>query len=104
MQIGRVIGNVVSTVKTGKIEGLPLMLVQHLDENFEAMPKSYVCTDTVNAKMGETVLTCSSSSSRFTDQTKGTCTDNTIVAIIDLVSMNRNDVFRKDRDENGDQA
>lgn len=99
MQIGKVIGNVVSTIKTGKIKGIPLLLVNHLNENLEPTLKTYVCTDTVNARMGETVLTCSSSSSRFTDKTRGTCTDHTIVAIVDFVTTKKLDIYRKDRDE-----
>jgi len=99
MQIGKVIGNVVSTIKTGKVKGIPLLLVNHLNENLEPTSKTYVCTDTVSAKMGETVLTCSSSSSRFTEKTRGTCTDHTIVAIIDIITAKKSDIFRKDRDE-----
>jgi ethanolamine utilization protein EutN len=95
MQLGIVVGNVVSTVKTGKVEGLPLLIVEHLDETLKTTSKIVVCTDTVNAKHGEIVLTCSSSSSRFTEKTRGVCTDNTIVAIVDGVSKGKKYIYKK---------
>jgi microcompartment protein CcmK/EutM len=95
MQFGKVIGNVVSTVKRGKVEGLPLLIVRHLDENLEEMEKTVISTDTVNAKLGEIVLTCSSSSARLTTRTKGVCTDNTIVAIVDIVSCGKVNKYKK---------
>jgi microcompartment protein CcmK/EutM len=95
MFLGKVIGNVISTQKTGKVEGLPLLVVQQLDENLHPIPKTFACTDTVNAKSGEVVLTCSSSSARQTKKTKEVCTDNTIIAIVDIVSSQRNELYRK---------
>ena len=95
MQLGKVIGNVVSTVKTGKKEGLPLLIVEHLDETLRSTAKTVVCTDTVNAKHGEIVLTCASSSSRFTKKTRGVCTDNTIVAIVDGVAEGKKYIYQK---------
>ena len=95
MQLGIVTGNVVSTVKTGKSEGLPLLIVSHVDENLQPTSRSVICTDTVNARHGEIVLTCSSSSSRFTEKTRGVCTDNTIVAIVDGVAMNKKYTYQK---------
>lgn len=95
MQLGKVIGNVVSTVKTGKTEGLPLMIVQQLDEKLKPLAKYYVCTDTVNARHGEIVLTCSSSSARFTAQTRDVCTDHSIIAIVDTISSDKKDIYSK---------
>lgn len=93
MQLGKVIGNVVSTVKTGKTEGLALIIVEQLDEKLESLAKYYVCIDTVGSKHGDVVLTCSSSSARFTSQTKDVCTDNSIVAIVDTISSEKKDIY-----------
>ncbi len=95
MQIGKVIGTVVSTVKTGRVQGLPLLIVQPLDENLKDSSKAIVCTDTVNAKHGEIVLVCSSSSARCTDKTRGACTDSSIVAIVDAVSYGKHSLYLK---------
>ncbi len=95
MYLGKVIGNVVSTVKTGQTEGMPLMIVQQLDEQLNPLENFYVCTDTVNARHGEIVLTCSSSSARYTARTKGCCTDNSIIAIVDTISGGKKDIYSK---------
>ena len=95
MQFGKVIGSVISTQKTGKIKGLRLLVVNHLDENLKSTGKSYVCIDTVNSKAGDVVLTCSSSSARMTAMTKGVCTDNSIIGIVDIISSKKKDVYKK---------
>ena len=95
MQFGKVVGNIVSTRKTGNIRGLRLVVIQHLDENLKPLPKTYACVDTVKAKFGDIVLTCSSSSARMTAITRGVCTDNTIVALVDLISSQNRDIYKK---------
>jgi microcompartment protein CcmK/EutM len=86
LQLGKVIGNVVSVKKVENLSGLKLMVVDYLDDNMNAKGKSTVCVDTVSAGKGDIVLLCSSSSARLTEQTKDVCTDNTIVGIVDSVS------------------
>ena len=95
MKLGLVIGNVVSTVKKGKTEGLPLLIVDALDENMQRTGKTVVCSDTVNARHGEIVLICGSSSSRCTAKTEGTCTDIAIVAIVDEVAGGKTAWYQK---------
>ena len=86
MQLGKVIGNVVSVKKVDNLTGLKLMVVDYLDEELNTKGKSIVCIDTVSAGKGDLVLLCSSSSARLTADTKNVCTDNTIVGIVDSVS------------------
>lgn len=86
MFLGKVIGTVVATSKTGKTEGLRILVVEKLDEALQPTGKTQACTDTVKTKKGDIVLTCSSSSARKTSITQGVCTDNTIVAIVDTIS------------------
>ena len=94
MKFGKVIGQVVSTRKAGRVEGLRLLVVRTLDSDLKPTKKIDTCVDTVNAGMGDVVLTCSSSSARSTKLTKDVCTDNTIVAIVETVTVNRSDVYR----------
>ncbi len=96
MQFGKVIGNVISTSKTKCGVGLPLLVIQLLDEKLRPHGKTIVCTDAMNARQGDIVLTCGSSSARMTEQTKSVCTDNTIVAIVEIVSKSKEDVYKKD--------
>ncbi len=95
MQFGKVIGNVVSTRKTGKTISHRILVVRHLDENLKPLKKTYACIDTVNARIGDIVLTCSSSSARMTAVTRGVCTDNSIIGIVDIVSKSKKNVYRK---------
>ena len=95
MQLGRVIGNVVSVQKESNLVGLKLMVVDYLNENLQSIGKSIVCTDTVSAGSGDVVLLCSSSSARLTKLTKDVCTDNSIVGIVDSISSSKNTMYQK---------
>lgn len=95
MQFGKVIGQVISTQKTGKIRGLRLLIVETLDENLKTSGKILTSTDTVNARVEDIVLLCSSSSARMTSMTKDVCTDNTIVGIVEIISSDRNDWYKR---------
>jgi ethanolamine utilization protein EutN len=83
MKLGVVIGNVVSTRKAGKMEGLKLLLVRYLNDEYAPTGVTAVCVDTVGAGTGEVVLLCGSSSARLPEATKNTATDTAIVAIVD---------------------
>lgn len=95
MQFGKVIGNVVSSSKSGRLEGLRLAVVHCLDEALAPLPKRIVCTDTANSRPGDIVLTCGSSSARLTDATRDVCTDSSIVGVVDIISSGKRDLYRK---------
>ena len=56
MQIGRVVGTVVSTQKNKKLEGAKLLLVQPLTLEGEAKGVAVLAIDSVGAGVGERVL------------------------------------------------
>jgi ethanolamine utilization protein EutN len=56
MQIGRVVGTVVSTQKNQKLEGAKLLLVQPLTLEGEARGVPVLAIDSVGAGVGERVL------------------------------------------------
>lgn len=95
MKLARVIGNVVATRKEGNMDGLSMRIVSYLDGSLKDTGKTAACVDTVNAGVGDMVLLCSSSSARFTTLTRSTATDNTIVGIVDSVSLERKDVYNR---------
>ncbi len=95
MKLGKIIGKVVSTRKEGNVNSLKILVVDYLDENLVATGKTAACIDTVNAGEGDVVLLCSSSSARETKTTKSVCTDNSIVGIVDSISVGRNNVYKK---------
>jgi microcompartment protein CcmK/EutM len=95
MKLGKVIGNVVSTRKEGNITGLKILVVSYLDENLIDTKKTAACIDTVSAGEGDIVLLCSSSSARITKMTRNVASDNTIVGIIDAISMGSKYTYKK---------
>ena len=95
MLIAKVIGTTVSTIKDEKIVGRKLLIVRQTDETGEPFGKPYVAVDTVNAGVGDLVLTASGSSARQTDITKDRPVDAVIMAMIDSLEVDGNVTFRK---------
>ena len=83
MQIARVIGNVVSTVKNVSLNGRKLLIVQTLDADLKAKGKPMIALDTVGAGVGELVFWCRGKEAWFPFKRDETPTDCTIVGIID---------------------
>ena len=97
MLIARVIGTTVSTIKDPKLPGQKLLIVRQTDEHGEAFGKPYVAIDTVDAGVGDLVLTAAGSSARQTAITKDTPVDAVIMSIVDSLAVDDEVVFRKSR-------
>ena len=95
MKLGIVIGNVVASRKSGKMEGRKILVVRYLNEEMAETAVAHACIDTVDAGAGDVVLVCASSSARLTAATKGVPTDSAIVGIVDTVSSGTGDIYRK---------
>ena len=83
MQIARVIGTVVSTVKNKPLEGRKILIVQTLDADLKAKGRPMVALDAVGAGIGELVFWCRGKEASFPFKRDETPTDCTIVGIID---------------------
>lgn len=83
MQIARVIGTVVSTVKNQTLEGRTFLIVQTLDADLNDKGKPQVALDAVGAGVGELVFWCRGKEASFPFKRDETPTDCTIVGIID---------------------
>jgi ethanolamine utilization protein EutN len=97
MKLGIVIGNVVSTKKVENNGGLKMLVVNYLSDELVDTKKTAVCIDTVSAGAGDVVLLCSSSSARLTAMTGRAVTDNTIVGIVDAISVDNVYTYQKSR-------
>ena len=97
MLIARVIGTTVSTIKDPKLTGQKLLIVRQTDEYGESFGKPYVAIDTVDAGVGDLVLTAAGSSARQTATTKDTPVDAVIMSIIDSLQVDGEWVFKKSR-------
>jgi microcompartment protein CcmK/EutM len=83
MQIARVIGTVVSTVKNESLHGRKFLLVQTLDADLKAKGTPMIALDAVGAGEGELVFWCRGKEASFPFKRDETPTDCTIVGIID---------------------
>ena len=83
MQIARVIGTVVSTIKNESLHGRKLLLVQTLDADLEERGKPMIALDSVGAGVGELVFWCRGKEASFPFKRDETPTDCTIIGIID---------------------
>lgn len=97
MVLAKVVGNVVSTSKEPKIEGVKFLLLEKVDPATMKGKGDYVVAmDAVGAGVGELVFYVSGSSSRMTVVTEGKPSDAAITAIVDLVDLDGKTVYRKD--------
>lgn len=86
MQIGRVVGTVVSTQKNEKLEGAKLLLVQPLTLDDEPRGVALLAIDAVGAGVGEKVLVViEGKSAGEAIGKKGAAVDAAIVGIVDVV-------------------
>ncbi|NUM52895.1 MAG: EutN/CcmL family microcompartment protein [Candidatus Hydrogenedentes bacterium] len=83
MQIGRIVGTVVSTAKEPSLEGRKLLIVKTLDIDARETGGYVVAVDAVGAGAGEVVLVASGSSARLTEATRDRPSDAVIMAIVD---------------------
>jgi ethanolamine utilization protein EutN len=83
MQLARVIGTVVSTVKNDSLEGRKIMVVQTLNPDLSPKGKPMVALDAVGAGIGELIFWCRGKEASFPFKRDDTPTDCTIVGIVD---------------------
>ena len=72
-----------------------MLILRQSDEHGVVSGKPYVAVDTVDAGIGDLVLTAAGSSARQTDITKDTPVDAVIMSVIDSLEVEGETVFRK---------
>jgi microcompartment protein CcmK/EutM len=87
MLLGRVIGNVVATMKNTSLLGQRLLLVQPVDRHGHDKGKVLVALDSVGAGAGETVYWCRGKEASFPFLPVEVPTEATIVGIVDVVNI-----------------
>jgi ethanolamine utilization protein EutN len=83
MQLARVIGTVVATVKNESLNGRTLLIIQSLNKDLLPQGKPLVAVDSVGAGIGELVFWCRGKEASFPFKREDTPTDCTIVGIVD---------------------
>lgn len=95
MLIAKVIGTTIATIKDEKLVGRKLLILRQTDEHGVPTGRPYVAVDTLDAGVGELVLTCAGSSARQTNITKDTPVDAVVMAVIDSLEVEGQATFRK---------
>ena len=83
MNLGKVVGTVVSTKKESTLNGIRFLLVRLVDTEGKETSAFVVAADAMGAGPGEMVLTAAGSSARQTTMTDKKPVDNVIMAIVD---------------------
>ncbi|MCH7664267.1 MAG: EutN/CcmL family microcompartment protein [Chloroflexi bacterium] len=94
MRIAKVVGTTVSTIKDEKLTGRKLLILLPTDETGAANGKPYVAVDTLDAGVGDLVLTAHGSGGRQTSITKDSPVDAVIMAVIDHLVVGGEVVYR----------
>lgn len=87
MQLGEVVGTLVSTRKDPRMVGLKFLVVRNVDAEMRPQGGYAVAVDTVGAGLGDVVLHVAGSSARMTEQTQDRPVDACIMAIVDTVEI-----------------
>jgi microcompartment protein CcmK/EutM len=97
MVLARVVGNVVSTRKEPKIEGIKFLMLEKVNpETLKGLGDYVVAMDGVGANIGEIVFYVAGSSARMTSVTEGRPADATITAIVDAIDIRGEYVYHKE--------
>jgi microcompartment protein CcmK/EutM len=98
MEIGRVVGTVVSTIKSSGLNSFKLLVVTPVavveEMTTPDRAAAYVAVDLVGAGEGEVVLVTRGSAARIPDATN-VPTDAAIIAVVDTVQIGSENAYSK---------
>ena len=99
MLLARVVGTVVSSHKSEKLEGIKFLLLENIDPvTMQGKGGYVVAMDAVGAGEGEIVFFVAGSSARLTAVTEGKPADATIIAIVDAIEKDGQFTYQKASD------
>ena len=87
MLLGRIIGNVVCTMKDPALVGQKLLIVQPLDRKGRDKGRPVIALDAVGAGAGETIYWCRGKEASFPFLPANLPTEATVVGIVDSVNI-----------------
>lgn len=89
MFLGKVIGNVVCTMKNDALEGKKILIVQPIGRDGRSTGKPVIALDSIGAGAGETVYWCRGREASFAWYPTEVPTETTIIAIVDRIDTSR---------------
>ncbi len=96
MRIAKVIGTTISTIKDEALKGRKLLILRQTNEGGETYGQPYVAVDTLDAGIGDLVLTAHGSGGRQTYLTRNSPVDAVIMAVIDHMELGGEVTYRKE--------
>ena len=87
MQLARVVGEVVSTVKDPNLRGIALLILQPISPTKEPVGRTLVALDSVGAGVGEAVFFVRGREAAYPFYPAEPPTDASIVGIVDAVDV-----------------
>jgi microcompartment protein CcmK/EutM len=96
MELAVVQGSVVATIKTERLKGHKLLILNITGPDTKPTNTFVVAVDTVGAGVGEMVLIARGSSARQTADLATVPTDASIIAIVDAIEWDGRMVFQKE--------
>jgi ethanolamine utilization protein EutN len=90
MKLGKVIGNVVSTIKHESFEGIKLLLVQPIDEKFKSTGDPIVAFDMISSSEGQIIFYETSKEAGRVLENKFNPCDAAIMGIVDSLNLEDN--------------
>jgi len=100
VEIGKVVGTVVSTVKDKKLSGSKLLIINLVSVDGKLTSNHVVAVDTVGAGTGELVIMVRGSSARQARNMETVPTDTCIIGIIDTLEYEGKVIYQKYKSEN----
>jgi ethanolamine utilization protein EutN len=97
MELALVEGSVVATIKTERLTGRKLLILNVVGPDAKPTNNYVVAVDSVGAGVGEVVLVCRGSSARQSADLTTVPTDASIIAIVDTVEMAGKMTYEKKR-------
>jgi ethanolamine utilization protein EutN len=97
MELALVEGSVVATIKTERLTGRTLLILNVVGPDAKPTNNFVVAVDSVGAGVGEIVLLCRGSSARQSADLTAVPTDASIIAIVDSVEMGGKLTYQKQR-------
>ena len=94
MELGKVVGQVVSTVRDHGLPNLTFLLVDIVDSTGKVIFPGQVAADTLGAGEGEMVLLVRGSSARLIRESK-TPLDLSVIGIVDQVTSGKEAIYTK---------
>ena len=101
MFVAKVTGSIVSTQKVDSMIGQKLLVVEpyRLDtkdrQSLVTTGRTFIAVDALGAGVGDMVLITQGSSARFTPETGKLPIDCVIIGIVDTVSIEKNNVYKR---------